>query len=116
MRSARGRKVALSCRIFGPAPRAIATLTLSPPLGSSYLRRVASEASPIDLNLVRNRRVAGELERLAAAQRVHDRIQARLREARRLEFERASRSGVSVEQIAEITSVSVETVRTALTR
>ena len=51
------------------------------------------------------------LERLAAAQRVHDRIQARLREARRLEFERASRSGLSEQQIAEVTRVPLEDVR-----
>src|SRR4051812_10623084 len=59
----------------------------------------------IDFNSMREKRVASELERLAAAQRVHDRIQARLCKARRLEFERASRRGLSEQQSAEVAGV-----------
>jgi hypothetical protein len=89
-------------------------MPLAGPPGAFYVRVVAGQASPIDLDARREKRVASELERLAAAQRVHDRIQTRLREARRLEFERASRSGLSEQQIAEAAGVPLEHVRQVL--
>ena len=81
---------------------------------SPYLPRVQRDAALADLSTFRDARVARETLRLAAAQRVHDRIRARLREARRGEFERAARQGLSVEQIAGATGLPVETVRQVL--
>ena len=63
-------------------------------------------------NLLLALATAAELPRVPL--RVHDRIQARLREARRLEFERANHSGVTVEQIAEVAGVPLEHVRHVL--
>jgi DNA-directed RNA polymerase specialized sigma24 family protein len=65
---------------------------------------------------MRKRRVASEMERLAAAQRVHDRVHARLSEARRQELKRASHNGLSAEQIAEVTGLSVDSVVRVLQR
>src|SRR4051794_11004560 len=96
---------------FPPRCFAITVVPLAGAPGAFYVRVVAGQASPIDFTAVRKTRMASEIERLAAAQRVHDRIQARLREARRLEFERARRNGLSEQQIAEITRLPLEEVR-----
>jgi hypothetical protein len=87
-------------RAFSSECFAITAVPLAASPGASYVRVVAGQALPIDFNAMREKRVASELERLAAAQRVHDRIQARLREARRREFERAA--GVPLEDVRPV--------------